>query len=38
MLLLGIMISSWMLVKIARINRNSDKQYYRIQKYLASIN
>lgn len=32
------MIASWMLVKLARINRNADKQYYRIQQYLASIN
>ena len=37
-LLLGIMIASWMLVKLGRINRNADKQYYRIQQYLASIN
>ncbi|MGO4986195.1 hypothetical protein [Streptococcus alactolyticus] len=33
----GIGIASWMLVKINRINHNADKQYYRIQQYLASI-
>lgn len=38
MLLLGILMASWMLVKLGRINHNSDKQYYRIQQYLASLN
>ena len=36
-LCLGILLSSWMLVKLGRINRKSDKQYYRIQQYLAAI-
>ena len=32
---LGILLSVWMLIKLRRINRNSDRQYYRIQQYLA---
>jgi hypothetical protein len=34
---LGILLSVWMLRKLSRINNNSDKQYYRVQQYLASI-
>ncbi|AXQ78627.1 hypothetical protein DDV21_005810 [Streptococcus chenjunshii] len=33
----GIALAAWMLAKIRRINQKKDKQYYRIQQYLATI-
>lgn len=37
LLSLGILLSLWMLAKLKRIAKNEDRQYYRIQQYLASI-
>ena len=37
-LVLGILISFWMLVKISRIDTNKDRQFVRINRYLASLN
>ncbi len=36
-LVLGVLISVWMLKKLKAINQKSDRQYYRIQQYLASF-
>ncbi len=35
--LVGLLLSSWMLLKLHRINRNIDKHYYRIRQYLSAI-
>ncbi|WP_242258965.1 hypothetical protein [Streptococcus thoraltensis] len=37
MLVLGILLSYWMLVKLNRINRRTDKQYLRIKNYLTTV-
>ncbi|EGJ27776.1 hypothetical protein [Streptococcus porcinus] len=37
LLALGILLSFWMLVKISHINTNKDRQYARINRYLASL-
>ncbi|MEX2783954.1 hypothetical protein AB3331_02005 [Streptococcus sp. H49] len=33
----GIGLAAWMLAKLKRINQKKDRQYYRIQQYLATI-
>lgn len=37
-LALGALLSFWMLVKISRIDTNKDRQFVRINRYLASLN
>ncbi|KHD46093.1 hypothetical protein ACVRZD_02080 [Streptococcus hongkongensis] len=37
-LIIGALLSFWMLVKISRIDANKDRQYVRINRYLASLN
>ncbi|MGT2930459.1 hypothetical protein ACVR1G_09585 [Streptococcus dentasini] len=36
-LALGMLISAWMLRKLNQINQKKDRQYHRIQQYLASL-
>ncbi|MEQ9764332.1 hypothetical protein ABPS01_06620 [Streptococcus sp. ZJ151] len=37
MMLLGILLATWMLTKLYRIDKKVDKQYRRIQNYLATV-
>ncbi|MGG6796220.1 UNVERIFIED_CONTAM: hypothetical protein KB582_10570 [Streptococcus canis] len=37
MLLLGALLATWMLIKLHRIDKKTDKQYRRIEKYLATV-
>ncbi|CAM2872225.1 membrane protein [Streptococcus agalactiae LMG 14747] len=37
MLLLGILLALWMLSKLHRIDKKADKQYRRIENYLATV-